>query len=132
VKETYVAFLLLLSFSFLSPPFSPKKQAFFTVLTQSSHRDNGVKYTFKALHDLIFATRSRLTNRQLLSQTIVVAPTPGDGEGRTGTVSESHQFSALQDGKEVIVTIVGVLQIGWDEVKMRRQLTMESFLLVVE
>lgn len=102
------------------------------MLTQSSHRGNGVKYTFKTLHDLIFATRSRLTNRQLLSQTIVVAPTPGDEEGRTGTVSESHQFSALQDGKEVIVTMVGVLQIGWDEVKMRRQLTIESFLLVVE
>ena len=47
-------------------------------------------------------------------------------------MSESHQFSALQDGKEVIVTMVGVLQIGWDEVKMRRQLTIESFLLVVE
>ncbi|KAE9377320.1 hypothetical protein N431DRAFT_480390 [Stipitochalara longipes BDJ] len=92
---------------------------------------DGRPLTYKATHDLIFQLRSTITNRQLISHSFVVAPTPGDTEGRTGSVAHIAQFSGVQDGKEIVGNDVAVFQIGWNEKEMRRQVVMESSVLAV-
>ena len=93
---------------------------------------NARPFTFESFHEFVFDNlRMTLTNRQLVSQSFVVEPTADDG-GRTGTVAHILQISGVQDGKEVVANGVGILQIGWDEKKMRRQVVMESFVLAFE
>ncbi|KAE9377677.1 hypothetical protein N431DRAFT_434826 [Stipitochalara longipes BDJ] len=89
--------------------------------------DAGRPLTFKQYHDFVFQLRSTFTNRQLVTQTDLVELTPGDAEGRTGTVGHTQTFTALQNGKPVSVSSVSVAQVGWDEKKQRRQAVMESF-----
>lgn len=97
-----------------------------------SSSGNGDSFTFGTFHDFIFNNlRATLANRQLVSQSFVVEPNEEDG-GRTGTVAHILQISGVQDGKEVVANGVGVLQIGWDEEKMRRDVSMESFVLAFE
>jgi len=59
-------------------------------------------------------------------------PTLGDKEGRTGSVAHVVKLSGVQDGKDVIINIVAVVQIGWDKEQERRQVEMESFVLAFE
>jgi hypothetical protein len=47
-------------------------------------------------------------------------------------VAHILQFAGIQDGKEVIENGVRVSQIGWNEEKMRREVNMESFVLVFD
>ena len=93
---------------------------------------DGKPFTFNSFHNYIFNNlRTTLTNRQLVSQSFVIETTEADG-GRTGMVAHILQLSAVQGGKEVVANGVGVLQIGWNEENMRREVTMESFVLAFE
>jgi len=58
-------------------------------------------------------------------------PTPGDIDGRTGTVAHIAEISGVQDGKEVTGKDVSVLQVGWNEKEMRRQVVMETSILAL-
>lgn len=53
-------------------------------------------------------------------------------EGRTGTVAHVVKLSGVKDEEEVVIDIVAVLQIGWDEGKHRRQVVTESFVLALK
>ena len=75
--------------------------------------------------DFVVTQRRAITNRQLLSQSFVVAP--ADPEGRTGAVAHTSLFSGVQHGKEVKGTIVSVLKVGWDEKRERRTVETENF-----
>lgn len=80
---------------------------------------------------MIFQLRSSLTNCQMVSTYVVVVPTPGDLEGRTGTVAHIEHITVVQDGKEWTGKGASVLQVGWNEKEMRRQIVLatDSFVL---
>jgi len=97
-----------------------------------NHSDNGKPLNFKNFNTFLIETRASLTNRQLISQSFLVVPTPGDEEGRTGTVAHTSKLSGILQEKEVVGNVVAVLQIGWDEELGRRQVFMETFCLGFE
>ena len=80
---------------------------------------------FRMFRDFVVTQRRAITNRQLISQSFVVAP--ADPEGRTGAVAHTSVFSGVQQGKEVKGTIVSVLKIGWDEEHEKRTVETENF-----
>jgi hypothetical protein len=61
---------------------------------------------------LVYNTRSQFTDRRLVEDKFVLA-TPADPTHKTGAGAVIHVFTALQDGKRVTVTIVGVLRVEW-------------------
>jgi hypothetical protein len=63
-----------------------------------------------------------------VSQSFVVVN--ADKEGKTGTVAHTGVVSGVQDGKNVIVNIVAVLNIGLE--KGRRMVERENVALSVE
>ncbi|KAJ6592576.1 hypothetical protein B0H19DRAFT_1055283 [Mycena capillaripes] len=84
---------------------------------------------------LIQGIRAQFTDRRLASDTYVLA-TPADPTNRTGALATTHVLSALQDGKPVIVTLVGVMRIEWihedgHEHGGRREVVTEATLLNV-
>ena len=76
----------------------------------------------------MISTRQAFSNRQLVSQSFVVAP--ADQEGETGLVAHTIHFSAISQGKEVTGTIVAVLKIGLE--KGARKVVTESFVFVLD
>lgn len=85
--------------------------------------ENGKPLNFRTFFDFIVSLRRDISNRQLVSQSFVVAP--ADEEGKTGQVAHTTHFSGVQDGKDVEGTIVSVLNIGTD--KGQRIIKTESF-----
>ncbi|KAF7354263.1 hypothetical protein MVEN_01114300 [Mycena venus] len=77
-----------------------------TDVASSSHLSrDGFRQVVKTL-------RAQITDRKFVDETFVVA-TPADETNRTGAVAVTHVFTGLQDGKQVIATLVSVLRIKW-------------------
>ncbi|KAF7336369.1 hypothetical protein MVEN_02185400 [Mycena venus] len=72
----------------------------------------GVVLDLAEYRKLVHSTRAQLTDRKLVSDKFILA-TPADPTHRTGGGAVIHVFTALQDGKRVTVTIVGVVRIEW-------------------
>ncbi|KAJ7612953.1 hypothetical protein DFH06DRAFT_1308013 [Mycena polygramma] len=58
---------------------------------------------------LVHSTRAQFTERKLVSDKFIIA-TPADDTHRSGAGAVIHVFTALEDGKRVTVTIVGVVE----------------------
>lgn len=74
--------------------------------------------------------RVGITNRRLVSETILAVPK--DNSGLSGTVAHVGTFSGIQDGKNIIVRSVSVHQVMFNEGLGRRQVVAESLLVKVE
>ena len=74
------------------------------------------------------STRKAFHNRQLVSQSFVVAAADQDGE--TGSVAHTSHFSAISQGKEVRGTIVSVLKIELE--RGQRKVVTENFILALD
>lgn len=57
--------------------------------------------------------REAISNRQLVSQSFVVAP--ADPLGWTGSVAYTHSFSGIQAGKEIVGTIVSIFNVEFKD-----------------
>ncbi|KAJ6592562.1 hypothetical protein B0H19DRAFT_1055271 [Mycena capillaripes] len=84
---------------------------------------------------LVQGIRAQFTDRKLVSDTYVLA-TPADPTNRTGALAATHVLSALQDGRPVIVKLVGVIRVEWvhedgHEHRGRREVVTEATLLNV-
>lgn len=110
-----------MSFPFPSPFLSESH-------TLTIHERQLQPLTFGAFHTLLVKTRVEITNRQLISQSFVVAA--ADKEGKTGPVVHTSHFSGMPNGKEVTETVIAVLKIGWEE--QRRIVETESFVLALD
>ncbi|KAJ7440059.1 hypothetical protein B0H11DRAFT_549034 [Mycena galericulata] len=61
---------------------------------------------------VIQGLRAQFLERKFISEAFVIA-TPADPSDKMGAVAATHVFSAVQDGQDVVVTIVAVLRIKW-------------------
>ncbi|KAJ7611519.1 hypothetical protein DFH06DRAFT_1147531 [Mycena polygramma] len=82
---------------------------------------------------LVLNTRTQFTERKLVSDKFIIA-TPADATNRSGAGAVIHVFTALEDGKRVTVTIVGVVRIEWISQQDhhhggRRQIVTESLIM---
>jgi hypothetical protein len=73
--------------------------------------DDGKALNFAQFRTLLVQLRSEISDRQLLSQSAVVAP--ADAEGRAGQVAHTSYWTGVQTGKSVTGTIVSVLKVDW-------------------
>ena len=81
--------------------------------------------TFSEFRSFLNREREAISNRQLVSQSFVVAP--ADTLGWTGSVAYTHTFSGIQDGKDIVGTIVSIVKI---EVRNgRRLIVSENFVM---
>ncbi|KAF8192232.1 hypothetical protein K438DRAFT_1762232 [Mycena galopus ATCC 62051] len=62
--------------------------------------------------EVVQGLRAQLSQRQLIGETFAVA-TPADPTNRTGALAATHVLSAVQDGQQVVATIVSLLRIEW-------------------
>ncbi|KAK7036232.1 hypothetical protein R3P38DRAFT_3485127 [Favolaschia claudopus] len=89
--------------------------------------------------ELIGQLRAQYTNRKLVSEAYVIT-TPQDKTRRTGSLAATHVFTACEEAKEVTVTVVAVLRIGWVSESTHghhdhgghREVVTEAFIIGVE
>lgn len=87
--------------------------------------DDGTPLTFTEFRSFLNKQREAISNRQLVSQSFVVAP--ADPLGWTGSVAYTHTFSGIEAGKEIVGTIVSIVKI---EVRDgRRVVVSENFVM---
>ncbi|KAH8878808.1 hypothetical protein GQ53DRAFT_834695 [Thozetella sp. PMI_491] len=74
---------------------------------------NGQPFHFEAFHGFTVQNRNQFANRELISQSFVAVP--ADATGKAGTVGHVVEVSATQGGKEVIIKIIAVVNIIFNE-----------------
>jgi hypothetical protein len=98
------------------------------LITNKLCSNNGTPLNFKEFEKFLTQSRQEFSNRQLISQSFVVAP--ADAEGETGQIAHNIRFSAIQQGKEVKGIIVAILKIGLE--KGVRKVETERFVLALD
>src|ERR1700761_2253396 len=96
--------------------------------------DNGKPLNFKEFRTFLFKTRAEITNRQLHSQSFVIAR--ADKEGKAGQVAHTSHWTGEKEGESLKGTIVSVLKVdcvpGKHRAEWTRTVKTESFVLSVE
>ncbi|KAJ7120849.1 hypothetical protein C8R44DRAFT_920335 [Mycena epipterygia] len=105
---------------------------FYSPDLQASDVVTGSNLTRAAFGELVEGLRAQLSDRELIKEIFVVA-TPADPTNRTGAISATHVFSAVQDGQQVVVTIASLLRINWvqeerDDLGGRREVVTEALI----
>jgi hypothetical protein len=88
-------------------------------------RANGDPLNFEGFKTFLFTIREKFSNRILRSQSAIVSPS--DSSGLIGQVAHTSHTSGIQDGKNIDVTIVSILNVKLE--KGERKIEMESFVL---
>jgi len=71
--------------------------------------DDGTPLTFTSFRTFLNTQRETVSNRQLVSQSFIVAP--ADALGWTGSVAYTHTFSGVKDDETIVGTVVSILKI---------------------
>jgi hypothetical protein len=90
---------------------------------------DGTKFNFATFKTFVEQLRRELSDRQLVSQSFLVSPAPGDKEGLSGSVAHTVKASAVKQGKRIEINIVSVLNVVFDEKLEERRIKAESFVL---
>lgn len=90
--------------------------------------DNGKQLDLKGFKKAILDLRREITNRQMITQDLLFVP--ADKEGLTGTAAHTAHMTGSKDGKDVDVRLANVETV--ELIKGRRQVVMESFVLLIE
>lgn len=91
---------------------------------------NGENFDREGFKDFLAEFRRTVFDRQLVSQSFLVVP--DDATGITGSVAHTIELSGIQEGKDVVIKIVAVLKIIFDQKMHKRLIDMESFILEIQ
>ncbi|KAJ7617632.1 hypothetical protein DFH06DRAFT_1342782 [Mycena polygramma] len=99
----------------LSPDDKVSQEAlkkFFSPHAEETDVATGTVYSRKEYLKVVKTLREELTDRKLVSQTVVIA-TPADPSNRMGALATTHVVNAVQNGKPVTATCVLSMRIQW-------------------
>lgn len=91
---------------------------------------NGTPYDHKGFSDFMLEFRKNVTDRRLVSQTFIVAPS--DSEGKEGTVARVAHTTGIQDGNFVNFRSAAVATFIFDRELGRRMMIRETFAVETE
>lgn len=116
-------------------PRSPKRKlrTFGVSIRKTCSHDssgNGEDFDRASFKEFIADFRATVIDRQLINQSFVVVPE--DAEGKAGSVAHILEMSGIQQGKNITIKIVAVLNIIFDQKTNSRLIKMESFVLGID
>lgn len=96
----------------------------------TSFSGNGITYDHKSFRAFMFEFRKNVTDRKLVSQTFISAPS--DSEGKEGTVARIAHMTGIQGGRCINFRSAAVATLVFDERTGRRLVTRETFAVEAE
>ncbi|KAF7341389.1 hypothetical protein MVEN_01875500 [Mycena venus] len=122
--------------------FQAALDTFWSAHVQESDVATSSHLTRAGFGKVVQGLRAQFLERKLIKESFVIA-TPADPTNKTGAVAATHLLSAVQDGQDVVVTVVAVLRIKWVQEQKhghghhhggqgRREVVTEAFIVNTE